>query len=76
MVACFIVDVLFDVWVANGVVDGVVDVNGGDCVGPVATVELVLTSVWAATLFAGLGSGGWPKEEASVRRRFSGCESR
>lgn len=70
VVACFIVDVLFDVWVANGVVDGVVDVNGGDCVGPVATVELVFVGVLAATclfaVFAVLGSGGWLEEEASA----------
>lgn len=63
VVACLKVDVLFDVWA----VDGVDDVNGGDCVGPFATVELALAGVLAAScLFA---------EEASARRRFSGCDS-
>lgn len=70
MASCLIVDVLFDALVADGVVDGVVDVNGSGCIDPVATFELVFVGVLAATclfaVFAVLGSGGWLEEEASA----------
>ena len=66
---------LFGAWVADGAVDGVVDIGGGGCVGPVA-VEFVFVGVLAVTcLFTVLDGGGWPKEETSARRRFSGCDS-
>jgi len=76
--------VLFGAWVADGVAvvvadvvaDGVVDVDGGGCVGSVTTVGLVFVGVLAIPcLFAVLDSGSCPEEEASARRRFSGCDS-
>jgi len=70
------VDVLFGAWVADSLIDGVVDVDGGGCVGPVAAVEFVFVGVLVAPcLFAVLASGCWFKEETSARRRFSGCDS-
>lgn len=69
-------DVLFGAWVDDGVVAGVA-ADGAGCVGPVvAAEEFVFVGVLAITcLFAVLDDGGWPKEETSGRRRFSGCDS-
>lgn len=70
------VDVLFDAWVADGAVDGVIDVDCGGCVGPAVILEFVFVGMLVVPcLFAALDSGCWPKEEASARRRFSGCDS-
>lgn len=68
--------VLFGAWVADVVADGVVEVDGGGCVGSVTTVEFVFVGVLAVPcLFAVLDNGSCPEEETSARRRFSGCDS-